>query len=154
MPNLGTRNGVVAYFKCESPELSRYFTGDYYHLLLNHFRLRSFIIFNISLIFTVSISQVTVVRLLSLVMLMGGYFFSPCHCIPVKIENSNDEPWWCQPCSQEHKTRHSRGINEPLKTQLSAAIGNYENEISKYVNLLDNKVCINISFLLECTLYF
>ncbi|KAF2884444.1 hypothetical protein ILUMI_21728 [Ignelater luminosus] len=87
----------------------------------------------------VTISQVT---LLSLVVLMGGYFFSPCYGIPVKIETSNDEPWWCQPCSQEHKTRHSRGINEPLKTQLSAAIGNYDGEISKYVNLLDSKLQI------------
>lgn len=63
---------------------------------------------------------------------------SASHSAPI-----SSDPWWCQPCKMQHRTRHSRAINELVKNQFNAALVNYRNIISKYIEQIHAKLQID-----------
>lgn len=83
-----------------------------------------------------SVNQAAVTRYLYVIIMAICIVCSHPH--PVSTKSAT--PWWCQPCQNQHKTRHSRAINEILKDQFNVAIVNYENMVSPYVKQIHKKI--------------
>ncbi|KAB0799013.1 hypothetical protein PPYR_06893 [Photinus pyralis] len=83
-----------------------------------------------------SVNQAAVSRYLYVIIMTTCIVYS--HSNPITTKPRT--PWWCQPCQNQHKTRHSRAINEILKDQFNVAIINYQNYVSPYVKQIHKKI--------------
>ncbi|KAF5295268.1 hypothetical protein FQA39_LY13133 [Lamprigera yunnana] len=85
-----------------------------------------------------SVNRVAVFLYLYLIVMTSNIMNS--HSLPISSGLEVKTPWWCKPCHTEHRTRHSRAINEELRTQFAVAKSNFGTMILPYLNQIHAKV--------------